>query len=47
MSQTLRISQERLDGAGGLKIHLLNDVDKEVVMADIKAWVADRVAAQV
>jgi alpha-beta hydrolase superfamily lysophospholipase len=26
---------------------LLNDVDKEVVMADIKAWVADRVAAQV
>ena len=26
---------------------LLNDVDKEVVMADIKAWVADRVGAQV
>ena len=25
---------------------LLNDVDKELVMADIKAWVADRVAAQ-
>jgi acylglycerol lipase len=26
---------------------LLNDLDKEVVMADIKAWVADRVAARV
>ena len=26
---------------------LLNDVDKEVVMADITAWVADRVGAQV
>ena len=26
---------------------LLNDVDKEVVMADIKAWLANRVAARV